>query len=155
VFAHRLDEYLQATLVAIEPSGVRLQIHLTPGVAVAEQVLVLIDRNRDGTISPREAATYAEVLKHALTLRLDRITRQKRNNTQSTDEVAFTIHPAACHYPASSQRETYSAHSYGTSMLPSFVASSPFSTNSKLGVVRISSQRTPISSAGRRRSCRR
>ena len=175
VFAHRLDEYLQATLVAIEPSGVRLQIHLTPGVAVAEQVLALIDRNRDGTISPSEAATYAEVLKRDLTLRLDRrklalkitaaefpspaalrtgwgiiqvefsatpeplasgahrlalenrhlttvsvyllnaaqprsgtvrITRQKRNNTQSAGEIAFTVHPAACRYPASSQRET-------------------------------------------------
>ena len=32
VFAHRDDQYLQATLVAIEPSGVRLQINLTPGV---------------------------------------------------------------------------------------------------------------------------
>ena len=39
VFAHRDDQYLQATLVAVEPSGVRLQINLTPGVAVAEQVI--------------------------------------------------------------------------------------------------------------------
>ena len=35
VFAHRDDQYLQATLVAIEPDGVRLRINLTPGVAVA------------------------------------------------------------------------------------------------------------------------
>ncbi|HEY1233474.1 MAG TPA: hypothetical protein VGH22_08860 [Candidatus Binatia bacterium] len=39
VFAHRDDEYLQATLVAIEPSGIRLQINLTPGIAVAERVI--------------------------------------------------------------------------------------------------------------------
>ena len=51
VFAHRDDEYLQATLVAIEPSGIRLQINLTPGVDVAEQVLALIDRDQDGVIS--------------------------------------------------------------------------------------------------------
>ena len=70
-FAHRLDEYLQATLVAIEPGGFRLQINLTPGVAVAEQVLALIDRDRDGVISPNEAATYAELLKRDLIVRLD------------------------------------------------------------------------------------
>src|SRR5215813_1418725 len=71
VFAHRDDQYLQATLVAIEPSGVRLQINLTPGVAVAEQVLAQIDRDRDGVISTNEAAAYAESLKRDLMLRID------------------------------------------------------------------------------------
>jgi len=71
VFAHRDDQYLQATLVAIEPSGVRLQINLTPGVAVAEQVIAEIDRNRDGSISKNEAAAYAESLQRDLTLRID------------------------------------------------------------------------------------
>jgi polyphosphate kinase len=61
----------QATLVAIEPSGVRLQINLTPGVAVAEQVLAQIDRDRDGAISKNEAASYAESLKRDLTLRMN------------------------------------------------------------------------------------
>jgi hypothetical protein len=71
VFAHRDDQYLQATLVVIEPSGVRLQINLTPGVAVAEQVIAEIDRDRDGAISENEAAAYAELLKRDLTLRVD------------------------------------------------------------------------------------
>ena len=71
VFAHRDDQYLQATLVAIEPSGVRLQINLTPGVAVAEQVIGRIDRDRDGAISENEAAAYAELLKRDLTVRID------------------------------------------------------------------------------------
>ena len=71
VFAHRDDQYLQATLVAIEPGGVRLQINLTPGVAVAEQVLAQIDRDRDGVISQNEAASYAKLLKRELTLRVD------------------------------------------------------------------------------------
>ena len=56
VFAHQLDEYLQATLVVIEPDRIRLQINLTPGVAVAEQVLSLIDRDHDRLISTNEAA---------------------------------------------------------------------------------------------------
>jgi hypothetical protein len=72
VFAHREDEYLQATLVAIEPSGVRLQINLTPGVAVAEQVIARLDRDRDGAISKNEAAAYAKSLERDLTLRIDR-----------------------------------------------------------------------------------
>ena len=71
VFAHRDDQYLQATLVAIEPTGVRLQINLTPGVAVAEQVIAKIDRDRNGAISKNEAATYAESLKRDLTLHID------------------------------------------------------------------------------------
>ena len=71
VFAHRDDQYLQATLVAIEPNGIRLQINLTPGVAVAEQVIALIDRNRDGAISKNEATDYVESLRRDLTLRVD------------------------------------------------------------------------------------
>jgi hypothetical protein len=72
VLAHQLDEYLQATLVAIEPGEIRLQINLTPGVAVAEQVLGLIDRNRDGIISTNESAAYAKLVKRDLVVRLDR-----------------------------------------------------------------------------------
>src|SRR5207302_9883871 len=71
VFAHRLDEYLQATIVAIEPERVRLQINLTPGVAVAEQVLAVIDRGGGGVISTNESAAYAELLKRDLGVRLD------------------------------------------------------------------------------------
>ena len=69
--AHRLDEYLQATLVVIEPDSIKLQINLTPGVAVAPPVLALIDGDRDGLFSTNEAVAYAELLKRDLTLRLD------------------------------------------------------------------------------------
>ena len=71
VSAHRLDEYLQATLVAVEPRDIRLQINLAPGVAVAGQVLALIDRDRDGAISTKEEAAYAELLRRDLIVRLD------------------------------------------------------------------------------------
>ena len=70
-FGHRLDEYLQATLVAIEPADVRLQMNLTPGVQVADQVLARIDSDHDGAISTKEAAAYAESLKRDLIVRLD------------------------------------------------------------------------------------
>jgi hypothetical protein len=69
--AHRLDEYLQATLVTIEPGEVRLQINLTPGVEVADKVLALVDRNHDGVLSTNEAAAYCELLKRELTVYLD------------------------------------------------------------------------------------
>lgn len=72
VAAHQLDEYLQATIVAIEPGEIRFQINLTPGVAVAEQVLGLIDLNRDETISTNESAAYGELVKRDLVVRLDR-----------------------------------------------------------------------------------
>jgi hypothetical protein len=70
-FAHRLDEYLQATLVAIEPEGIRLQINLTPGVAVAGKVLAIIDSNHDGVVSTNEGAAYCERLARDLSVKLD------------------------------------------------------------------------------------
>ena len=69
--AHRLDEYLQATLVSIEPGAVRLHINFTPGVEVAEQVLANIDRDHDGVISTNEATAYAKEVMRDLVLRLD------------------------------------------------------------------------------------
>jgi len=68
---HVLDEYLQATLVVIEPGDIRLRINLTPGVEIAEQVLKPIDQNRDEEITQDEIAVYAEKLKRDLTVRLD------------------------------------------------------------------------------------
>jgi hypothetical protein len=68
---HVLDEYLQATLVVIDPGDIRLKINLTPGVEIAEEILHPIDHDRDGTISSDEAAAYGEMLKRDLTVRLD------------------------------------------------------------------------------------
>jgi hypothetical protein len=71
VLGHRLDEYLQATLVTIEPEALRLQINLTPGVAVAEQVLALMDGDRNGVVSTKEAEAYSDRLKRQLIVKLD------------------------------------------------------------------------------------
>jgi hypothetical protein len=70
-FAHRLDEYLQATIVTIEPDKIRLHLNLVPGVEVADQVIALLDRDGDGAISAKEAASYAALLKRDLTVQLD------------------------------------------------------------------------------------
>jgi hypothetical protein len=69
--AHRLDEYLQATLVDISPGEIRLRLNLTPGVEVVDQVLDSIDRDGNEAISEDEAAAYCELLKRDLTLRID------------------------------------------------------------------------------------
>jgi hypothetical protein len=71
ISAHQLDEYLQATLVEIEPGSIRLQMNLTPGVAVAERIVSLVDRDANGVISTNEATAYVELLKRDLSLRLD------------------------------------------------------------------------------------
>jgi len=71
LWAHRLDEYLQATLVAIEPDHVRLQLYLTPGVQVIEQLLPHLDTNGDNTISTGEAVTYADSVRRDLSVWLD------------------------------------------------------------------------------------
>jgi len=57
--AHRLDEYLQATLLSIAVDRIDLEIDLTPGVNIATEALGWIDVNGDGRISPLEADAYA------------------------------------------------------------------------------------------------
>jgi len=71
-FAHRLDEYLQATLVMIEPGEIRLDMNLTPGVAVADQLLSQMHSDSPGVITPEGAAAYTESLRRDLTVQLDR-----------------------------------------------------------------------------------
>src|SRR5437764_1339611 len=58
--AHRLDEYLQATIISLEKDRVQAQIRLTPGVAVFPFVMANIDTNGDGVISAREQRVYSE-----------------------------------------------------------------------------------------------
>ena len=69
--AHRLDEYLQATRIGIEPDRIEVEIDLTPGVAVAARVFWLIDSDRDGKISDTEARAYARRVLGATKLQLD------------------------------------------------------------------------------------
>jgi len=85
---HVLDEYLQSTLVAIEPEGIRLKINLTPGVEIADKVLHQIDRNGDSAISSDESAAYVEVVKRDLTVRLDGRDTQLKLTASNFPELA-------------------------------------------------------------------
>jgi hypothetical protein len=69
--AHRLDEYLQATRVAVATNRIDLALDLTPGVAVADQLLVVIDKDRDGRVSEEEVAAYARLVLKDLRIALD------------------------------------------------------------------------------------
>lgn len=57
--AHRLDEYLQATILSIGPGTVQGTVRLVPGVAVAPGVIAGIDSNHDGELSGDEERSYA------------------------------------------------------------------------------------------------
>jgi len=69
--AHRLDEYLQAARLAIDPGRVQIELDLTPGVAVAEAIFADIDRDRDGSMSAEEQRAYGSVVLSALELEVD------------------------------------------------------------------------------------
>src|SRR5690242_10364386 len=69
--AHRLDEYLQATTIALEKDRVQAQLRLTPGVAVFRRVLSIIDTDADGSISEAEQQAYAGRVLGDLSLTID------------------------------------------------------------------------------------
>lgn len=70
-FAHRLDEYLEATILSIVSSRVDGTMRLVPGVAVASTVIASIDANDDGTISGAEKMAYAQLVLQAVSLSVD------------------------------------------------------------------------------------
>src|SRR6185503_5216560 len=70
-FGHRLDEYLQATRIAVTTNRIDLTFELTPGVAIARQVLDLLDRNHDGKISGDEENAYARRFMKDVNVELD------------------------------------------------------------------------------------
>ena len=74
--AHRLDEYLQATFIAVAPTEVRLELCLTPGVGLATNLLGRLDADHDGSISPTEGAAYAEQVRQDLSLTADHVPRE-------------------------------------------------------------------------------
>jgi hypothetical protein len=70
-FAHRLDEYLQATTILLNKDRVQAQIRLTPGVAVFPLVFASIDTDADGVITEAEVHAYAERVLRDLSLTVD------------------------------------------------------------------------------------
>lgn len=69
--AHRVDEYLQATIFSIEKDRVQATMRLAPGIAVSSIVLSGIDTNGDGVISETEKRAYVERLLGDLSLTID------------------------------------------------------------------------------------
>lgn len=69
--AHRLDEYLQATLFSVEKDRVHAFLRLIPGVAVSNLVISSIDTNGDGVFSESERQAYAQRVLGDLSLRID------------------------------------------------------------------------------------
>ena len=69
--AHRLDEYLEATLLSVEPDRIDLSMRLVPGVAVSSAVIASIDTNGDGLLSEAEQQDYAERVSRDLSLSID------------------------------------------------------------------------------------
>ncbi len=69
--AHRLNEYLQSTLISVEKNRVTLSMRLIPGLAVSSSVIAHIDRNRDGVITEDERQAYARTVLHDLSLSVD------------------------------------------------------------------------------------
>src|SRR6266567_5637281 len=87
VSAHRLDEYLQATTIAVEKDHVALRLRLTPGVDVARQVLASIDTSGDAVISETEQQAYAEQVRHDLSLTIDGQSSRLRLISSSFPEI--------------------------------------------------------------------
>jgi hypothetical protein len=69
--AHRLDEYLEATIISLDENRVHAEIRLTPGVSVASVVIGEIDANRDGVISLAEQHAYADKVLRDLSFAVD------------------------------------------------------------------------------------
>lgn len=69
--AHRLDEYLQATLIGVTRNGIDVEMQLTPGVAILARLVPLIDQDRDGQISRAEEQVYAGRVVREVELRVD------------------------------------------------------------------------------------
>src|SRR4051812_24934076 len=71
VFAHRLDEYLQAATFNLERDRIAIELRLTPGLAVLEKVLAAIDTSPDAAISDAERIAYGNRVLNDLSLSLD------------------------------------------------------------------------------------
>jgi glucose/arabinose dehydrogenase len=69
--AHELDEYLQAARVSLARDHVVCEIDLTPGAAIAAEIVALVDRDADRLVSPAEAEAYGRGVLRDVLLELD------------------------------------------------------------------------------------
>lgn len=69
--AHRIDEYLQATIVSLETNRVHASMRLIPGILVSPAVIASIDKNGDGVFSEDEQRAYAQRVLAELSITID------------------------------------------------------------------------------------
>jgi hypothetical protein len=69
--AHRLDEYLQATRIAVGLNRIELSIDLTPGVSIAQDLLRSIDPSASDHVPSHQGEKYAQRVIQDLVLQLD------------------------------------------------------------------------------------
>jgi len=69
--AHRVDEYLQATRIAVGMDRIDVEVDLTPGMTMASDVARRVDTNGDGRVSGAEAERYGREILESLSLTLD------------------------------------------------------------------------------------
>ncbi|MBV9506480.1 MAG: HupE/UreJ family protein [Acidobacteriia bacterium] len=70
-FAHRIDEYLQATIFSLGQDRVQASMRLIPGIQVSPSVIAGIDANGDGAFSDAEEQAYAQRVLNDLTVTID------------------------------------------------------------------------------------
>ena len=71
LFAHRLDEYLQAARFSLASDRIVLKMDLTPGIDVAPLIFALINTNHDGRISEAEGRAYANQVLKEIVVEMD------------------------------------------------------------------------------------
>lgn len=69
--AHVLDQYLQIAQIALRPDGAQIELRLTPGVGVAQNIIALMDTNGDGLLTDAEKRAYAERVRQDLILKIN------------------------------------------------------------------------------------
>ena len=69
--AHRLDECLQGTFVSLGTRRISIELNVTPGVAIADRLLGIVDTDRDGLVSKAESAAFAARIAGSLSLAVD------------------------------------------------------------------------------------
>jgi hypothetical protein len=69
--AHRIDEYLQATLLSLEANRVEGSMRLIPGMLVSSSVIAAVDANGDGVFSESEEEAYAKRVLEDLSITID------------------------------------------------------------------------------------
>ena len=71
VEAHRLDELLQATYVAVDPDRTRVELYLSVGAEIAGRVEGLMDADGDGVLTGSEQERFAVAQMNQLSVAVD------------------------------------------------------------------------------------